>query len=331
VSFAIVSPTGANKDFAIDTSVHYSLQAVKQRIEWDGLGSAQLPSIVKLRLLSPPGRSTYYLNISASDNGQPIPRIAYTQLKVLVREERKMQARFSQREYTANFTRTSEIGSDLIVNQQISAVFPSKDVTKTPIVYEMMSSDYSELFSIDQLTARLRLAKQPPEDIPPVIELEVTAYPMDEPDNRVSTRLLLNDVTEVRLTHFAQCHYEAHLLENPSAYTRVLQFTFRGDVEGVELLNGTSLFQVDEDGTMSVRPGVEIDREQTQKIVVKARLKVGTIDTCDNKRTGSYLADKGVTELQIAGVVSNSHSRYSNRRLQRSHPALRQKFLHVLY
>ena len=144
-----------------------------------------------------------------------------------------------------------------------------------------MSSDYSDLFSIDQLTARLRLAKQPPEDIPPVIELEATAYPMDEPDSRVSTRLLLNDVIEVRLTHFAQCHYEAHLLENPSAYTRVLQFTFRGDAEGVELLNGTSLSQVDEDGTMSVRPGVEIDREQTQKIVVKARLKVRVQMTWD--------------------------------------------------
>jgi len=73
------------------------------------------------------------LNISASDNGQPVPRIAYTQLKVLVREESKMQARFTRREYTANFTRTSEIGSDLIVDQPISAVFPTKDVTKTPM------------------------------------------------------------------------------------------------------------------------------------------------------------------------------------------------------
>jgi len=43
VSFAIVSSPGANKDFAIDTSVPHSLQAVKKRTEWDGLGSEQLP------------------------------------------------------------------------------------------------------------------------------------------------------------------------------------------------------------------------------------------------------------------------------------------------
>jgi hypothetical protein len=45
-------------------------------------------------------------------------------------------------------------------------------------------------------------------------------------------------------------------------------------VEGVELLNGTQYFSVDADGTLSVKPGVKIDREEMTQIVVNARLKV---------------------------------------------------------
>uniref|UniRef100_A0A915MFH5 Cadherin domain-containing protein n=1 Tax=Meloidogyne javanica TaxID=6303 RepID=A0A915MFH5_MELJA len=45
-------------------------------------------------------------------------------------------------------------------------------------------------------------------------------------------------------------------------------------VEGVELLNGTELFKVDPYGLVSVLPGVDIDRERTERIVIKAKLKV---------------------------------------------------------
>lgn len=41
----------------------------------------------------------------------------------------------------------------------------------------------------------------------------------------------------------------------------------------MDLLNGTDLFKVDQYGTMSVLPGVDIDRESTERIVVKARLR----------------------------------------------------------
>lgn len=45
-------------------------------------------------------------------------------------------------------------------------------------------------------------------------------------------------------------------------------------MDQVELLNGTEYFEVDSDGTMLVKYGVDIDRETMDRITVKARLKV---------------------------------------------------------
>uniref|UniRef100_A0A915E5X9 Cadherin domain-containing protein n=1 Tax=Ditylenchus dipsaci TaxID=166011 RepID=A0A915E5X9_9BILA len=219
--------------------------------------------MVYLKVKSKLSKSVYYLNISATDDGVPEKK-AYVQLKVMVKEE------------------NNSIGTDLIPNQPISAFFPqqyssqpatSKSQPRS-IVYELVENSHNHLLTIDSSTARLQLNQVPDyESTPSNVELQIKAYLADQPQNYVLARLVLNDVTEVKLTHFAQCHYEAHLLENPSAYTRVLQFNFRGDVEGVELLNGTEYFTVNPDGTMSVKPGVKIDREEIRQIVVKARLK----------------------------------------------------------
>lgn len=108
---------------------------------------------------------------------------------------------------------------------------PSSGNSNGPIVYELLPTKYSDLITVDPLTARIRLARPIIEtDLPPNIPLRLRAFPQNNPQNFVEAALTLNDMTEVKLTYFVQCHYEAHLLENPSTYTKVLQFNYKGDV-----------------------------------------------------------------------------------------------------
>uniref|UniRef100_A0A914I5N4 Cadherin domain-containing protein n=1 Tax=Globodera rostochiensis TaxID=31243 RepID=A0A914I5N4_GLORO len=249
----------------------------------------QMPPNIQLKVLAKSlastGKSVYYLNVSANDNGQPEAQVAYAQLKVSVKEAREAAARFSRTEYFANFTKEMVPGGDLPPNgeQPIQATFPAQRAGDR-VRYELdQANPYAQLFEMDPWTGRLRLAQRVPDGVPAALELDLTAHliPRDSASSdgatpsgqSVRAKITLIDQTEVRLTYFAQCHYETHLAENPSAYTRVLQFNFRGDVQGVELLNGSELFKVDSDGMMSVRPGVNIDRENTDRIVVKARLR----------------------------------------------------------
>ncbi|KAL3082214.1 hypothetical protein niasHT_037852 [Heterodera trifolii] len=285
-------PAGAGRSVAEEARLLATLPpAYSKRVEhWH---QQQMPRGVQLKVLAKSlattsGKSVYYLNVSASDNGQPEPRVSYAQLKVSVKEAREAAARFSSSEYFANFTKEMVPGADLPPNgeQPIVATFPAQRIGDR-VRYELdLANPYAQLFELDPWTGRLRLAQRVPDGVPPTVELELTARliprdvtngiaiggPSDAQQQSVRTKITLTDQTEVRLTYFAQCHYDAHLAENPSAYTRVLQFIVRGDVQGVELLNGSDLFKVDSDGVMIVRPGVNIDRESTDRIIVKARL-----------------------------------------------------------
>ncbi|KAI1704454.1 cadherin domain-containing protein [Ditylenchus destructor] len=254
-------------------AIGYSNNFSRTASDWS---SDQLPAKIGLRPRNRLTRPVYYLNVSANDNGSP-NRKAYAQLKIVMKNENEITAHFTQPEYILNFTRSSAIGSDLIPNHQIMAIFPDSGrshSTKSDVIYETVAGRHSDMITVHPDSARVQLNHVPPyEDISAITVLELRAFREENPESYVTTKLILNDVTEVKLTHFVQCHYEAHLLENPSAYTRVLQFSFKGDVDGVELLNGTEYFEVDSYGTMSVKPKAKIDREEISRIVVKARLR----------------------------------------------------------
>ncbi|KAI6175361.1 DE-cadherin [Aphelenchoides bicaudatus] len=258
----------------------------------------QLPHQLQLRVLSPLRRKTYYLNVSASDNQEP-PKQSTTTLKVLVGQQNEIMPHFTQQEYYANFSRSFELGTELVLNQPLMAIFPepigrrAQNGRQSPIHYQLMEGRFSQLFELQEQTGRLFLKQMPFGDPTEQLELEVknNAFLDQEPDKFVKARLLLNDVSEVHLTYFAQCHYEVHLAENAAPNTKVAQFIVRGDIAGIDLLNGTEYFNVDTDGTVTVAKDANIDYEEVDRIIITARL-----------RSSSALHPKSLELCQIATI-----------------------------
>lgn len=181
------------------------------------------------------------------------------------------------------------------------AAFPAaRNKTASSVRYELLDSKYADLFELHPTTGRLFMRQKPFSDPTETIELDVKvclfedvccnfvqAFIESSPDNIVKTKILLHDVSEVRLTYFAQCHYDVHLAENSLPNTKVAQFVVRGDVwsrhftslfffqiDGIDLLNGTEYFSVDKEGIVTVSKDAVIDYEDTDRIIVTARLRV---------------------------------------------------------
>nr|CAD2168865.1 unnamed protein product [Meloidogyne enterolobii] len=250
----------------------------------------QLPPQILLKLLDEDiilnEKEQLIINITATDNGIPEERKSRIKLRfLLISEEQEKtnnvieNGKFSKSVYYGNFTKEMRSGTEIIPSEPINANFPLQRAGDR-IIYDLdiSSNPYAALFQIERDSGRIRLVEQLPEQPPQNIEMNIlaTLLPKNSSNNRqvIRTKLILTDRTEIKLTYFTQCHYLVHLAENPSAFTRILQFNFKGDVEGVELLNGTELFKVDPYGLVSVLPGVDIDRERTERIVIKAKLKV---------------------------------------------------------
>nr|CAD2169265.1 unnamed protein product [Meloidogyne enterolobii] len=250
----------------------------------------QLPPQILLKLLDEDiilnEKEQLIINITATDNGIPEERKSRIKLRfLLISEEQEKtnnvieNGKFSKSVYYGNFTKEMRSGTEIIPSEPINANFPLQRAGDR-IIYDLdiSSNPYAALFQIERDSGRIRLVEQLPEQPPQNIEMDIlaTLLPKNSSNNRqvIRTKLILTDRTEIKLTYFTQCHYLVHLAENPSAFTRILQFNFKGDVEGVELLNGTELFKVDPYGLVSVLPGVDIDRERTERIVIKAKLKV---------------------------------------------------------
>jgi hypothetical protein len=49
---------------------------------------------------------------------------------------------------------------------------------------------------------------------------------------------------------------------------------FKFQIAGIDLLNGTEYFNVDADGTVTVAKDATIDFEETDRIIITARLRV---------------------------------------------------------
>ncbi|KAI6211786.1 hypothetical protein M3Y96_00471300 [Aphelenchoides besseyi] len=291
----------SRSEFAIATEVSEAvdLQTLPEPFASKRYARVQMPTAVQLRVKSPLRKKIYYLNVTASDQQTP-PKRSSTLLKIVVGQPADISPHFSQREYYANFTTTWDPDTELVLNQPIIAFFPERSLwanrrtnsrPNEEISYEIVPSQFSRLFELNSQTARLYLKVRPYEDVPSTIELRIRAFPNSNPDVTIESKIILTDVSEVKLTYFAQCHYDVHLPENSPVNTKVTKFVVRGDIAGIDLLNGTEYFDVALDGVVTVTKNAVIDYEEIDHIIVKARL-----------RSAGALHPKSLELCQIATV-----------------------------
>ncbi|KAI6220827.1 DE-cadherin [Aphelenchoides fujianensis] len=272
---------GPKSEFAIaaDAQEPADLQALPADFAARRYAREQMPLAAALRVRQPLRKKIYYLNVTATDGQQP-PRRSSTLLKVVVGQAAEITPHFSQREYYANFSTLWAEDTELVMNQPIIAYFPERSLwsnrrtsgqSAEDVRYELVPSEYSRLFGLNSQTARLYLKVRPYEEVPSTIELGIRAFVLSNPDATIESKIVLNDVSEVKLTYFAQCHYDVHLPENSPPNTRVTKFVVRGDIAGIDLLNGTEYFD-----WSPWRKNARIDYEQLDEIVVKAKLRSST-------------------------------------------------------
>ncbi|CAD5228721.1 unnamed protein product [Bursaphelenchus xylophilus] len=268
---------------------HYpelDLYASEERIELKTLPSQyalkryakkQIPNKMKLKVLGALQRQVYYFNVTASDNQSP-EKTANTLFKVVVGDPREAVPHFTQQIYYGNFTRSQYSESEIILTQPIIALFPDRGMNLPSYEpkYELQRSDWSTYFRLDKDSARLFLNIPRHIQIPDTIELGVRAYLEADPSVSVTSKVILTDASEVKLTYFSQCRYNVHLEENPPVNSRVAQFLVKGDIDGIDLLNGTETFEVSSDGVMTVKDNRLLDREETDRVIVMARLRSST-------------------------------------------------------
>ena len=111
------------------------------------------------------------------DNQPPSSRRASTILRVVVGRAADIVAHFSQPIYTANFTKSWNTSTEILLNQPLVAEFPSivdgRVLDADDIRYELVPSADAASFELDARSARLFLTARPFDETPPIIELTV--------------------------------------------------------------------------------------------------------------------------------------------------------------
>ncbi|CAD5221231.1 unnamed protein product [Bursaphelenchus okinawaensis] len=237
----------------------------------------QIPNKLKLKVLGALQKPVYYFNVTASDNQQP-PRTAWNMFKVVVGDPREAIPHFTQPIYYGNFTRNRNSEFEIILTQPIIAIFPDRGLNLPNYEprYELLSSEWTKYFKLDSNSARLYLSSPRHVQLPDTIELTIKAYLEADIGMAVSSKIVLTDASEVKLTYFSQCRYNVHLDENTPVNTKVTQFLVKGDIDGIDLLNGTETFEVSPDGVMTIKDNSVLDREQIERLIVMARLRSST-------------------------------------------------------
>uniref|UniRef100_A0A914CZ52 Cadherin domain-containing protein n=1 Tax=Acrobeloides nanus TaxID=290746 RepID=A0A914CZ52_9BILA len=261
--------------FNISTSptLFHRLQSLPKVMRNKHFLPEQLPPVVQLHVLERLRKGTYYLNISATDNGTP-SKIAYTTLKLIVKSSQPRRLEFTEQEYHANFTVGMSLDSELFTDFPIEAKLKGETFyrnEKAPIIlYELMSGDYSQYFHLDPKTARLTLREKLSENTPSSIQLKIKAYV--ESDLRIATTaiLWLSDISETVISFFTECSYEVTMKENVYPDTEVVQLQFRGYADHFQVLNAQEYFDVNSDGMVIVKQG--LDREQTEQMDFQVKL-----------------------------------------------------------
>ncbi|TMS40064.1 hypothetical protein L596_006491 [Steinernema carpocapsae] len=129
----------------------------------DNFTKIQLPSLIGLKINRPLRQQKYMIRISAVDENNSA-MVSYATIIAEVVSMADVTPKFSSSEYYATYSSKFEVGTEIVPDQPIIAVDGNETLNRE-IVYFLEENEFSSLFYLDPVTARLLIKNRPTKDM----------------------------------------------------------------------------------------------------------------------------------------------------------------------
>ncbi|CEF71501.1 DE-cadherin [Strongyloides ratti] len=267
---------------------------------------SQLPPIVNILVNHPPKQRQYNLIIEGSDNDENHPYNTTVNLTIYVDMKNEIIPVFNEKEYTSIYSYNIKAGDILKIDKPIEAIYDKNIQSNETILYVLEESDITNLLDMDLITGVISVKKNfTPDNISGTIKVELRAYSSNNPHRYSTSTLILKEDTSNIIGHFSPCYQEVSIKENSKNGTILTKLNVVGSYLKIILLDNHGIFSINNENEIIVNDDTLLDREEIQKLQIKAQL-IYNITDIDKTNLLESLCNISIINVTILDENDNS-------------------------
>ena len=220
--------------------------------------------------------NVYMLSVIVSDHGKP-PLTDECLVKILVTDENKAAPVFSSPEYTRAIPVSARLGMELV---RVTAVDTVDSGLNAVIEYSLEASQYSEYFTIDQVSGDIKLGRPLPSVGSGEFVLRVAATDQGSPPlSSTATVTLMVSGPNTAAPQFSDVSTQVIIPENEPPGSLIIKLTAEDTDQGINGIvryhivdgNQEEHFRMDEkSGQISINKALDYDMEHEYNLTIQA-------------------------------------------------------------